>query len=248
MITFCDSHCQNIFNLVSPYTFLDAWRVWVQPVEIRRGVPHWGEAQGLWRLCPQLCQPVQPAGRRGEYFKDCVFIKTRESAISVKLWILNQLRWGSRTMGTKPTKMWLRGDDNFISVLYLHCVGRIPTYSLDAGLVWARRRLACLRPSCSRGRKGGRWRRWPGGALFFFFFFAHGAPRGHKMIFRFPNPLTKWVGEPMIGINDAIKITHIVEQLPRYGGDYTMASLRLFLASKAGLSITMEGCIKWVKW
>ena len=87
--------------------------------------------------------------------------------------------------------------------------------------------------------------RW--GSFFFFFFFAHGAPRGHKMIFRFPNPLTKWVGEPMIGINDAIKITHIVEQLPRYGGDYTMASLRLFLASKAGLSITMEGCIKWVK-
>ena len=170
MITFCDSHCQNIFNLVSPYTFLDAWRVWVQPVEIRRGVPHWGEAQGLWRLCPQLCQPVQPAGRRGESFKDCVFKKTRVSAISVKLWILNQLRWGSRTMGTKPTKMWLRGDDNFISVLYLHCVGRIPTYSLDAGLVWARRRLACLRPSCSRGWKGGRWRRWPGGVRFFLLF------------------------------------------------------------------------------
>ena len=32
----------------------------------------------------------------------------------------------------------------------------------------------------------------------------------------------------------------------RYGGDYTMASLRLFVASKTGLSITMEGCIKWV--
>ena len=120
MITFCDSHCQNIFNLVSPYTFLDAWRVWVQPVEVRRGVSHWGEAQGLWRLCPQLCQPVQPAGRRGESFKDCVFKKTRVSAISVKLWILNQLRWGSRTMGTRPTKMWLRGEDNFISVQYLH--------------------------------------------------------------------------------------------------------------------------------
>jgi len=35
-----------------------------------------------------------------------------------------------------------------------------------------------------------------------------------------------------------------VEEVARYGGDYTMASLRLFLASKAGLSITMEGCIK----
>lgn len=32
----------------------------------------------------------------------------------------------------------------------------------------------------------------------------------------------------------------------RYGGDYSMASLRLFVASKTGLSITMEGCIKWV--
>ena len=30
----------------------------------------------------------------------------------------------------------------------------------------------------------------------------------------------------------------------RYGGDYSMASLRLFVASKTGLSITMEGCIK----
>ena len=78
MITFCDSHCQNIYNLVSPYTFLDAWRVWVQPVEIRCGLPHWGETQGLWRLCPQLCQPVQPAGRRGESFKDCFFIKKLE--------------------------------------------------------------------------------------------------------------------------------------------------------------------------
>ena len=249
MITFCDSHCQNIYNLVSPYTFLDAWRVWVQPVEIRRGVPHWGEAQGLWRLCPQLCQPVQPAGRRGESFKDCVFIKTRVSAISVKLWILNQLRWGSRTMGTKPTKMWLRGDDNFISVLYSHCVGRIPTYSLDAGLVWARRRLACLRPSCSRGRKGGRWRRWPGGVRFFSSF---SLPMGILVVTRWysgsPTHLQNGLGNlAMIGINDAIKITHIVEQLPRYGGDYTMASLRLFLASKAGLSITMEGCIKWVR-
>merc|ERR1719187_809013 len=35
-----------------------------------------------------------------------------------------------------------------------------------------------------------------------------------------------------------------VEEVARYGGDYTMASLRLFLASKAELSITMEGCIK----
>jgi len=36
----------------------------------------------------------------------------------------------------------------------------------------------------------------------------------------------------------------MVEELARYGGDYTMASLRLFVASKTGLSITMEGCIK----
>merc|ERR1712012_635118 len=34
------------------------------------------------------------------------------------------------------------------------------------------------------------------------------------------------------------------QEVARYGGDYTMASLRLFLAGKAGLGIIMEGCIK----
>ena len=42
-----------------------------------------------------------------------------------------------------------------------------------------------------------------------------------------------------------LKWDHESKMNVRYGGDYTMASLRLFLASKAGLSITMEGCIKW---
>ena len=42
-----------------------------------------------------------------------------------------------------------------------------------------------------------------------------------------------------------LKADHESKMNVRYGGDYTMASLRLFLASKAGLSITMEGCIKW---
>jgi len=35
-----------------------------------------------------------------------------------------------------------------------------------------------------------------------------------------------------------------VDEVARYGGDYSMASLRLFVASKTGLSITMEGCIR----
>ena len=34
-------------------------------------------------------------------------------------------------MGTRPTKTWLRGDDNFISVLYLH--QHIATYQGCAG-------------------------------------------------------------------------------------------------------------------
>ena len=52
-----------------------------------------------------------------------------------------------------------------------------------------------------------RWSRWPGGQVAGW----PGGIRVNQMLIRLPNPLTLWVGELMIGINDTVDSSRAID-------------------------------------